>query len=408
MADATHIIGRRQFNTQVGRIIPNVLPQIILIDENLNDAAFLAFYSRVAAMNTGQEQFFWDIDRFLALSDTTDGAVSGTTATTIQVDNPTFFIPGQLWSNVRTGEIMYITAVNTSTSVITVDRAVTALNSSGGTAAAAINDADTLIRLGPAVGEVSTRQTTQTTTPAEVSNFAQAMRWELALTRRQIKRKYLTDAELPYQQKKIMKQAQKDMNGIFIAGEKARYTSSDQGDITLTAGINTVITTETFAVGGTLHEYDLDEFLVEQGLRRGSRNKVIFASTQFILAMTQIAKDRLRHDSIAFGPTRGGFGVQVLFYMAPNGAEVMIVEDRFMSENFNGDAFGCDMSVLKRMVFSGNGFNDDLHVISGTQDPDDTGETSTLYADMGLRYGSEDFHFKITGVTGGAIGTSAQ
>ena len=62
---ATHIIGRRSYATQVGRIIPNVLEKIILIDENIVDAGFLAFYSKVPVRTTEQEEFKWDVDEHL-------------------------------------------------------------------------------------------------------------------------------------------------------------------------------------------------------------------------------------------------------------------------------------------------------------------------------------------------------
>lgn len=400
---ATHVIGRRSYATQSGRIIPNVLPRIILIDRDPSAAAFLAFYSRVRTRSTSQEQFTWDVDEYLAITDTLDGAVSSTTQETLQVDNPKYFIPGQLWTNKRTGEVVFIKSVNTSTSQITVTRAVTALNSSGGTAAATMNDADTLVRLAPAVGENSTRQTTQTTTPTEVSNYCQQFRWELGLSRRQIKREFETEDELPYQRFKIMNEARMALNRQFLVGEKARYTDDDGEDVTLTSGIKPVISTYTWSVGGTLHEYEWDEFLVEEGLRRGSRNKVLFASTNVILALSQMTKDRVEY-SVNFGTGPRQVGITVMEYMAPNGGRIMVVEDRFLSEAFNGIAIGVDMSELERRVFSRNGYNDDLHIMMGTQDNDDLGNTDTLYADIGLQYGAEQHHFLITNVEGGAKG----
>jgi len=402
------IIGRRQYSTQSSRIIPNVLPKIILIDEDITNAGFLAFFTRVTKEGTSQEKFNWDVDQYRPLSDLVNGAVSGTTATTIDVDNPTYFNVNELWTNKRTGEIMQIVSVNTATSQITVVRAISALNSSGGTAAAAINDNDTLIRVGPVVGENSSRQTTATTTPSQVFNYCQQMRWDLSLSRRQIKRAYETGDELPYQTKKQLMEAKKQINGTFLVGEKSRFTDSDGNDVTTTGGIMNVPTTYNYAVGGTLHENAFDEFLIEEALRVGSRNKLWFASTQQILAITQIAKERLTYNFVAFGEKSGSIGVQVMEYMAPNGGKLMIVEDRFLSENFNGDGVIVDMSQLKRRVFSRNGFDDDLHIIPDTNDPDDLGHVSTLYCDMGLQWGAEQNHALITGVTGGATGSSGQ
>ena len=404
---ATHTVGRREYSLQSSRIIQNVLPKIILIDEDIRNAGFTAFYSRVDKEMTAQEKFFWDVDEYLSLTDTTSAAVSGTTGTTINVSNPKYFIPGQIWVNTRTSEVMQIKSVNNSSSEITVTRAISALNSGGGTAAAAINSGDTLVRLSPAVGENSSRQTTQTTTPTETYNYCQAMRWDLSLSRRQIKRAYETGDEMPYQTKKQMQEAMKQLNGTLIAGERGRFTNDSGDDVTLTRGIKNVPTTYTWSVGGTMHENSLDEFLVEEGFRKGSRNKVLFASTKVILAFTQIGKDRLSYNFVDFGTKQGGMGIRVLSYMSPDGGELMIVEDRFLSDAYNGTAIGVDMSQLKRKVFSRNGFDDDLHIIPDTQDNDDVGKVSTLYCDMGLQYGAEQHHFLITTVDGGAIGTSS-
>lgn len=399
---ATHVIGRRSYATQSGRIIPNVLPKIILIDRDPAAAAYLAFYSRVSMLTTEQEEFKWDVDEYLALTDTTTEAAA-TTLETINVTNPKYFIPGQLWVVKRTSEFMFVKSTNTSTSQVTFTRGVTALNSSGGTAAAAIVSGDTLVRVAPAVGENSVRQTTQTTTPSEKANYCQQFRWELGLSRRQMKRRFETEDELPYQRMKIMNEARMALNRQFLIGEKARYTDDNGDDVTLTAGLKPVISTYTWSVGGTLHEYEWDEFLVEEGLRRGSRNKLLFASTDVILALNQMTKDRVEY-SVGFGQGEKSVGITVMEYMAPNGGRIMVVEDRFLTEGFNGIAIGVDLSQLKRRVFSRNGFNDDLHIMMGTQDNDDLGNTDTLYADMGQQYGAEQNHFLITNVSGGAKG----
>ena len=75
---ATHVVGLRKYSTQSGRIVTNVLPKIILINENINDAAFLAFFSECKKVTTPQEKITWDVDEYLAIKDLVNGAVSGT------------------------------------------------------------------------------------------------------------------------------------------------------------------------------------------------------------------------------------------------------------------------------------------------------------------------------------------
>lgn len=401
---ATHLQGRRSYDTQSSRIIPNVLPRIVLIDEDIVGAGFLAFYSKVPVQTTEQEKFTWDVDEYLSITDTTAEAVSSTTQETINMSNPKYFLPNQLWVNKRTGEVLLCRETNTATSQVTFTRAPTALNSSGGTAAAAIVSGDTFVKMAPAVSENSTRQGVQTTTPTEVYNYAQMFRWELSLSDRQIKRRFETQDELPYQEMKVMKEARMALNRQFLIGERSRYTDSNGDDVTTTKGMKNVPSTYTWSVGGTLNEYDWDEFLVEEGLRRGSANKIIFASTAFILAISEMTKDRIQYSPATFTGGGSTVGIKIMEYKAPNGRTVAIVEDRFLSDAYNGTAIGVDMTELKRRVFSRNGRSGDLHVIMSTQDKDDLGQINTLYADMGLQYGPEQHHFLITNVEGGAKG----
>lgn len=399
---ATHQSGIRKAPVRSSRVIQNVLPEIILIDQNIDDAGFTAFYSKLKTVTTPTERHAWDVDEFLATSDTTSAAVSSTTTTTIPVSNASYFNTGILWAVKRTGEILHVDSVNPGTGNIEVTRAVTALNSSGGTAAAAILSGDTLVKLGPAVGEESTRQNTHTTVASEVFNYTQQVRWDLQLSRRQQKRGFENGADLPYQQKKQMKEALKSLNGTLLAGERSNFTKNGE-KFTTTRGMLNVPTTYTWSVGGTLSQSEWNEFLMEEGFRRGSRNKVLFSSTAVILAMTEMGLD-LAQINLPFTGKSGSIGIQVLEYKSPTGGSLFLKEDRFLSDNYNGTAVGVDMNEMRRLVFNGNGISDDLQVIGGTGDADDLGHTETLYGDIGLFWGAEQNHFLITNVSGGMKG----
>jgi len=393
-----NVSGRRQYSTRSTRIVPNVLDSVILVDENINDAAFLAFFNQVGKETTPTEKFQWDVDAYLATSDTVNGAISST-VTALVMDNGDRFIGGDLIQNKTTGEVMYVSSVSTNT--LTVVRGATAQNSEGGTAAAAIADGATIVKLAPAVAETSSRQTTLTTTHSAVYNYTQMFRWDLSMSDRQIKRQFENDGELSYETKKCFKEARMALNRAFLKGERGRWTQTT--DLTTTEGISSAVSTYSWNVGGTLYEYAFDEFLVEQALRKGSRNKVMFASTNVILALSQMTKDRVEY-SLPLGTKKAPVGIEVMEYKAPNGGTLSVVEDRFLTENFNGEAVICDMHSLKRKVFSNNGRDGELKIIADTNDVDDLGYVSTLYGDMGLYYGAEEHHAKLSGVTGGAKG----
>jgi hypothetical protein len=398
---ATYMTGRRSYSVRSDRIIQNVLPKILLLDRDIMDAGFIVFFNRLPTRSTKAETFNWDIDQYLPSSDTLSAAVASTTQTTILVSNPSYFNTNQAWQNTRTLEVIGVTGVNIGTSNLTVTRGL------GTTAAANMNSGDTLVRLGTYVGENSTRQTFQSTVPTSVTNYCQQMRMDLSLSERQIKRQFENDSELPLQQFKILQEFRMDMDRTFLFMEKSRGTDSSGEDYTTTDGLKSIISSNTFAVNGTLYKSDLDEFMVEQGMRYGSRNKILFASTDVILAFTEMVDSNLTFQVNVAPQTGKAFGTEVLKYVAPNGHSMLIVEDRNISNFFNGEAYLADMAEITRMVFSNNGHTGELHIIKNTEDPDDPGVVHTLMGDMGLMYGNEINYASITGVSGGSY-TSAK
>jgi len=404
---ATEKIGLRQYDTRSGRIIQNVMPTLILLDRDLQEGNWFTFYSRVPVMLTRAEAFNWDVDALLAQSDTLSAAVSDGTTTTFPVSNPERWNVGTIWLVKTSGELVRVEAVNTATSNVTVTRGVSALASAGGTAAASIASGGTIVKLSPAVGEDNRRLAAHHTVPTSVSNYSQQMRWEVSASRRQIKRSFeAQEAEWPWLLMKAMLEARREMNATFLVSEKARYTDAVMGDTTVTQGLRPSITTYTYNVNGTLYQANFNDWLVKEGLRKGRADKLLLASNAVILAITEMANE-IAHFNMPMGAGSTSFGIQVMGYKAPNGKTLTVVEDRFLSENFDGEAYLVDMGQLKRRVYSNHGLDDDLHIISDTNDPDDLGRNNSIFCDMGFQYGDESGHGKLTNVSGGAKGSAA-
>lgn len=395
--------GQRQ-NVNPSNLIPNVLPNIILTDSNLADAMFLTLYNMIPKkVAEPQYEIKWNVDDYLPENDTISAAVTST-SNLISVSNPTYYIQNDTWYNKRTGEMFLVLSTDTSGSQITVLRGLGAKDGGSGTAAQAMNSGDTLIRLASSVNpEKSRSQTARTTTLTEVINYTQAMRWEIEMGRRQVKAAYFTGADLKYQMDKVFKEARKDISRALLFNDKAnKYTAEDGAIRTYTQGIFNVPETNQYSVGGTLYEDSFDQFLVEEALRYGSSNKWMICSTNIILAITQMAKEKIRIEQVNIQKGKE-LGFEVMKYTAPNGRTLNIVEDRNISNNRNGDAVIVDMESLTYCHHSGNGINDDFHLV--TQDATENDATNTqafLYGDIGMKWGDEKVHAKITGVTGGA------
>lgn len=396
--------GRRQYDDRSNRIKDNVLPSIIFVTEDPRDAGYLSLVTRMGTETTHQERVDWDVVDHLAESTTLSSAVASTTQKTLPVTDASIFVVNDLYRNTRTGEIVYVESVDTSNNQITVTRQFTRSGSEG-TASANMNSGDTLYRLHSAVGEDNRRQTYVSATPTAVYNYCQIFRRDISMSRRQRKREFFNDDDMPHAMKLAVDEFRKDLNSAFLFGERVRKTVNGQ-DVTTTQGIYNVPETHIYSVGGTLYEYGFDEFLVEQGFLDGSKMKACLASKQFMLALSEMTKDNSTKYQMGKAQLIPGLPVkiQASTYHSPDGGELLIVEDRTLSEAASGSALVLDMDQLKKCVFSNNGINDDFTIIENTGDKDDLGTVQTIYADCGIKWGAEQHHALITGVTGGAAG----
>jgi hypothetical protein len=398
-------LGRKAYPERSDRIIPNVLSDIILIDNDISRAGFIRFWEMLRKTETKQEKITWDEDEFSPIIDTTSAAVSSTTTTVIPVTNPSYYLPGEIWQNKTTLEIFQVKEVNLGTGNIVVKRAVTALNSSGGTAAATMSSGDQLNRIASLVGENSSRQITRTTTPTENFNYCQQYRKDLSLSRRQIKRQMLNENEMPREQEKMLKEFRMDLDKSALFSQRARYTDTDTGDdVTINGGVKSFITTNSLDVGGTLFKSDLDDWLLNYAMRFGT-DKVLICSTALFSAMTQMV-DSISQINVPASGFSGKIMTQVKEYTAPNGHTMMIVEDRNISEQFQGEGYVVDMNELELHEFTNNGYSGSMTFIPDTQDPDDLGWNGTVIGDSGLVYGYEKAHGIIKNVSGGSFSVS--
>lgn len=398
------IRGQRQ-EVNPNNKIPNVLPDIILTDENLNDAMYLTLFN-LFPKKTAEPQYElkWNVDGYVPENDTTSASVTAASSV-ISVSNPSYYIANDTWYNKRTGEMFKVVSVDTSNSQITVIRGLGAKDSGSGTSAAAMDSGDSLIRLATSVNpEKSRSQTSRTTDLTEVTNYTQAMRWELEMGRRQVKAAYFTGADMKYQMDKIFKEARKDISRALLFNEKSKYTDENNTIVTTTAGIFNVPSTNQFNVGGTLYENSFDQFLIDEALRFGSSNKWMVASTAVILAITEMAKEKVEIKQFNISKD-GNLGFEVMKYTAPNGRTLNIVEDRNISNNRNGDAVIVDMDSISYCHHSANGINDDFHLVTmDATENDATNKQAYLYGDIGMKWGDEKVHAVMTNVSGGASG----
>jgi hypothetical protein len=215
----------------------------------------------------------------------------------------------------------------------------------------------------------------------------------------------LNENEMPREQEKMLKEFRMDLDKSALFSQRARYTDTDTGDdVTINGGVKSFITTNSLDVGGTLFKSDLDDWLLNYAMRFGT-DKVLICSTALFAAMTQMVDSISKIDVPASGFS-GKIMTQVKEYTAPNGHTMMIIEDRNISEQFQGEGYVVDMNELELHEFTNNGYSGSMTFIPDTQDPDDLGWNGTVIGDSGLVYGYEKAHGIIKNVSGGSFSVS--
>ena len=400
---ATNKQGRRTEDFQTDLHVKNILPQLVHVNGNLEEAMFLALLNELPMVSTPIKKFSYYLDDWLPSTDTTDAAVTST-ATTIGVTTPLAFLTGHLWRNKRTSEVIYVTSVG-QTSIEAERQVGYDSTNSTGTAAAAMNSGDTLIRIGATMGEVSRRQIHQSTVPVEVFNYAEKKRYEITMSDVERKTRMITGNDWDYQVDKAFQQARKDMNGWLYIGERNKTTINGQQHW-LAGGIDQFITTTALSVSGTLHEYAFDQWLIDNGMRYGPTIKTLLASSAVLRAISEIAKDKIEYRVAPLTGGEGqnlGMGVNVISYNA-GGKRINMVEDRFLTETMSGHARVVDLSVCRIRTFDGDGLSGAPQMKYSTQEIDADDFSDAIVMDLGMEWGPGKHHGKISGVTAGSAG----
>lgn len=231
--------------------------------------------------------------------------------TTIAVDNPLFYLVGDILHVPRTGENMLVTTA-AGTSPVTVTRGM-------GSMAAALVDDEPIWILGGAQREGDTSRTALNTLETQKTHFMQIVRNSIEGLGTQLATKqHGGDFDEQFEKKLIEHKRQLDR--LFKFGTPSKITSSNENLRTL-EGINHWIQTNRMAIDGTLGEGEFDAFL-EMGFQFGSSEKLLVCSPKVNRSITNFAKNRLRQ---YMGEETTGLAISEYY---SNAGTVLIISDR--------------------------------------------------------------------------------
>jgi hypothetical protein len=249
-------------------------------------------------------------DELLPNRDLVNGAQTAADVS-IEIDNPLFYLVGDILHVPRTGENMRVTAAP-GTSPITVVRGV-------GSAPANILDDEPLWILGGAQVENANSRVALNTLEIQKQFHCQIVRnsieeGEISMATE----RYGGDFDDQFDKKLI--EHKRSLDGFFKYGTPSRVDSGS-GFIRTMEGVLSWIQTNRMAVDGVLGEGEFDAFL-EMGFQYGSSTKVLLASQRLVRSINNFAKNRMETVNL-----EGSYGMDISEYRGPSG-RVWIMSDR--------------------------------------------------------------------------------
>ena len=310
--------------------------------------------------------------------DAVNGAVTSG-ATTINVDNGSYFSVGDVLDVPSTGEQVLVTAI--ATNALTVTRAW------GTTSAAAIADNANVRIVANASSEGDAAPTPKTETTSTVTNYTQIIQTPFGVTGTQDASELYGGKDMVYLAKKYGIEHKKSIESAFLLGEKKEDTSGTQPK-RFTAGLNSLITTNVTDAGGTLTEAEFEAFL-RTAFRYGSTTKTLFASPLLISAINSWAAGKLQ--TVSKDKT---YGIDVKQYLSGHGT-INLIKHNLLEQDYAGVGFVVDMETIGYKYLPGR----DTHLKTNIQNNDVDERKDEYLSEVGFYMTQEKSSAKIEGIT---------
>jgi hypothetical protein len=386
MAPGTLITGQRatagtQGVNQDQRKI-DMADKILLLEP---DAAPLTVITKnIKKIPTGNPQFKWQEDELDPRFDRiNNGAGYAAGATSIIVDNGSYFQVQQIVYVTRTGEAMRVTAVSTNT--LTVVRGV-------GSTAAALVDNDELLIANTAQPEGDASKPARTRNPSTVTNYTQIFRTEWDETDTARFSEYETDDDWDYAAGKIGIEHKKSLEYALMVGRPSEDTSSGTPRRT-TGGFAHFVTSNITDASGQLTELEFFTAL-RPAFRYGAKEKWGMCSALAVDVLNGFPRGKLQTQQ---GTT--SFGLKVMQYISPHGVLNIVTHWLLEGDTLGGQIWIMDTDVVAYRFLQNKRGSRDSHIRTEIQNNDVDGRKDEWLTEMGMRFGLEKRHAKVIGIT---------
>lgn len=321
----TYDIGERR-DIDVSKEIASISP-----DEN----PFAVLLLRTQSQPTNSAEFHWYDDEPGAWWTKVNHAGGyAADATSIVVDDGSIFVAGELIKAFPSMEVMRVTAVSTNT--------LTVIRGYGTTAAATLDDDDSLLNLSTAMPESSDVPQTKSHQPSKEYNYTQIFRTPVDGSATSDSEGLKTNmSERNRLRREASLQHRLGMDRAFVFGER-KESDSSSSVIRTTGGIVSFIKTNVFDLNNNvLDEATFDNEILAQAFKYGSKQKLLIASTEMVGSVNEWAKGGLQTSS-----GESTYGLSISKYICAHGT-LLIASSQLFTNAAAGMGLIVDIKNIK-------------------------------------------------------------
>jgi hypothetical protein len=308
----------------------------ILFLEGVPDAAPLTTISKRIKDNTRpcvNSEYAWEEDeRDVRFDAVNEGAGFTKEATEVVVDTGEVFYTAALITCPRTGEIMYVSKVETNT--LTVKRGF------AGSTAAALVDNDPLYVIGAVAEEGATSFEARSKNPTKISNYTEIFRTSIEASGTWLSSSNKTsphDWIHQHRKKNLEHMLDIENAGLFGSPSESAGTS---GKIRTTGGALHFLTQNNQDMGGTMTESELESWV--RSICRFGNKKTVFCSALALSVINNYAVGRLQSIQADRDTT---YGVSAMEYITAHGSLKLVKHNLLEGATWGGYMIAIDFAL---------------------------------------------------------------
>lgn len=366
MPVTTFDIDRERRELDVSREIARYLP-------NANPFTVILMRARKRAAND-PELIWYDEEPYGYWAQVNNATGYTATDTNIVVNDASLFAPDDVVRVPATGEVMLVTARNTQTNTITVQRGF------AGSTAQALPNATWLVVIGNAMPERSRAPLEKIKQPSKHFNYVQVFRTPFGESgTSQASKKRTSEDERTRLRRSKSIDHRLSLERAMLFGKRSEDAT---GKRRTTGGLMEFVQTNVYAFKTDLS--DLTEAAFEESLENpfqaGNGRKLLVASPRFLTVITRFAREKLRTEV-----GQETYGVRMITYLSGHG-ELRIVPSRTFEKYYQGWAVLVDMDYVWYRPLR------DTVLKTNIQENDEDGWTDEYFTEAGLQVELEKAH----------------